>query len=416
MNDIYSNREWIYKKRWIAPQIRSAIKTFPIVVITGARQVGKSTLLRNEFSEFKYISLDDFSAMQQAKTDPASLWIGSDQVIIDEAQKSPELFPAIKLAVDCSERKKRFILSGSSNMLLMQRISETLAGRAVYFEMLPMTHSEMTEKTVSPENFFQLWAPDFKMTEEPLQSIDPVPLMLTGFMPQPIHLEERRDILLWWEGYVKTYLERDVRELSQIESLIDFKKVLDALAVRTGNVINQTEVSRDCSVSQSTVHRYLKLLEVSNIINRVPSYYPSRSKRITKSPKLYFIDPGLSIYLSGYFDEEDLRQSREIGNYFETMAYMHLKIAAELMIPKAKVFYWRTTTGKEVDFVLEHGKKLLAFEAKLTRNPSFHDIKNLLTFADEYPNTMRGVLLHAGNSVKWLHSKILAVPWWWVCE
>ena len=186
--------------------------------------------------------------------------------------------------------------------------------------------------------------------------------------------------------------------------------------MRTGNVINQTEVSRDCGVSQSTVHRYLKLLEVSNIINRVPSYYPSRSKRITKSPKLYFIDPGLSIYLSGYFDEEDLRQSREIGNYFETMAYMHLKIAAELMIPKAKVFYWRTTTGKEVDFVLEHGKKLLAFEAKLTRNPSFHDIKNLLTFADEYPNTMRGVLLHAGNSVKWLHSKILAVPWWWVCE
>ncbi|MBI5408000.1 MAG: ATP-binding protein [Nitrospirae bacterium] len=416
VNDNYSTREFIYKKRLITPQIKSAVEAFPIVVISGARQVGKSTLLQNEFTDFKYISLDDFSILQQAKTDPASLWVDTDRIIIDEAQKSPELISAIKLVVDRSHRRKHFILSGSSNMLLMKRISETLAGRAVYFEMLPMTYSEMENKTDAPLRFFDLWEEAFKAAELQATPINTAALILKGFMPPLIHLADRRDILLWWEGYVKTYLERDVRELTQVESLIDFKKVLDSLAVRTGNVLNQTEVSRDSGVSQPTVHRYVKLLEVSNIINRIPSYYRNRTKRITKSPKLFFIDAGLSVYLAGYYDEDSLLHSRERGSFFETMVYMHLKAASELMVPKAKIFYWRTTTGKEVDFVLEHGKRLLAFEVKLTQNPTFNDAKNLLAFIEEYPQTTRGILLHSGNVVKWLHSKILSAPWWWVWE
>ncbi|MCG2722451.1 MAG: ATP-binding protein [Thermodesulfovibrionales bacterium] len=298
----------------------------------------------------------------------------------------------------------------------MKRISETLAGRAVYFEMYPMTYSEMENKTESPQRFFDLWNPAFKIEESRLPLLDPVPVMLKGFMPSLLTLTERRDVLLWWEGYVRTYLERDVRELTQLESLIDFKRVLDSIAARTGNVLNQTEVSRDTGVSQPTVHRYLKLLEVSNIISRTPSYYTSRTKRITKAPKLFFIDPGLSIYLSGYYDEESLRNARELGSFFETMVHMHIKIASELMAPKAKVFYWRTTNGKEVDFVVEHGKKLLAFEVKLTQNPLFSDIKNLLTFIGAYPHTERALLLHSGESVRWLHTKVLAVPWWWLWE
>lgn len=143
MNNFHSNRELIYKKRLIGPKIRSAIKTFPVVVITGARQVGKSTFLQNEFADFKYVSLDDFSALKQAKTDPASLWIDADKIIIDEAQKAGEIFAAIKLAVDKSKRKIRFLISGSSNLLLMKGITETLAGRAVYFEMMPMLLEEI---------------------------------------------------------------------------------------------------------------------------------------------------------------------------------------------------------------------------------------------------------------------------------
>jgi predicted AAA+ superfamily ATPase len=416
MNNLHSNDKFIYRSRWIGPLIRSAIKTFPVVVITGARQVGKSTLLQNEFPDFKYISLDDFSTRQQAESDPASLWTEADQLIIDEAQKAPEIFGAIKLAVDRTRRKIRFLISGSSNLLLMKRISESLAGRAVYFEMFPMSYHEMYGPGRPPQNFFSLFDPNFMLKEQELKEIDPLPLALKGFMPPLINLSSKNNVLLWWEGYVRTYLERDLRDLSQIDSLVDFRRVLESLAIRTGNLLNQTEVSRDTRVSQPTVHRYLKLLEVSNLIQRVPAYHASKAKRIIKSPKIFFIDPALSIYLAGYHDEETLKRGREWGSFFEAALFMHLKILAGLLIPRGAVFYWRAITTKEVDFILEQGKRIVAFEAKYSKNPVFNDAKNLLAFLDENPQATRGVLLHAGKTIRWLHSKIIAVPWWWIGE
>ena len=410
VNENHSRSELFYRQRWIGPAIRSAIETFPVVVISGARQVGKSTFLQNEFPDFKYLSLDNFPVLQQAKIDPSSLWIGADHIILDEAQKAPEIFSAVKLAVDRTRRKIRFLISGSSNLLLMKGISESLAGRAVYFEMLPMSYSEMFGKSKAPQNFLNLFNPDYKMAERELDEVDPLPYILKGFMPPLLSLASRNDVLLWWEGYVKTYLERDLRELSQVESLVDFRRVLESIAIRTGNLLNQTEISRDSQVSQPTVYRYIKLLEVSNLIKRVPAYYSSRTKRITKSPKIFFVDPGLSVYLSGYYDEDSLGKAREVGNFFETLVYLHLRILSEMLIPKASIFYWRTTTAKEVDFIVEQGKKLLACEVKFSKNPTFSDVKNLLEFIEQNPRAIRGILIHAGRSVKWLHSKILAVP------
>jgi hypothetical protein len=416
MNENHSQGEFIYKRRWIGPSVRAAVATFPVVVITGARQVGKSTFVRKEFPDFKYINLDDFPAYQQAKSDPSSLWTGHDRIILDEAQRAPEIFGAIKSSVDQSQRKMRFLLSGSSNLLLMRSISETLAGRAVYFEMLPMSYGEMYGDGQGFQNMANLFDPAYEAKGLDGELIDPLPYLIKGFMPPLLNLTNKSDVLLWWEGYVKTYLERDLRELSQVESLIDFRKVLEAAALRTGNLLNQTEISRDTGVSQPTVSRYVKLLEVSNIVSRVPAYYSSRVKRTVKSPKIFFVDPGLSIYLAKYHDEDSLGKGRELGSFFETLVYLHLKIFSELLVPKASLFYWRTTTGKEVDFILEHGRKLLAFEVKLTPNPTLGDIKNLLTFIEENPHTLRGVLIHAGKSIRWLHSKVLAVPWTWLAQ
>lgn len=412
MKENISYYEIKYKKRRIAPKLRNAIKNFPVAVVTGARQVGKSTMLKHEFSDFVYLTMDDYDVMERAKIDPLSLWRDKDHIIIDEAQKAPNIFNAIKLTVD-TDRKKRFILSGSSNLLLMQKITESLAGRAVYFDLLPITYGE-AQGILTPENFLRLWDADFIEKERSVKKLSPEPFMLKGFMPSMLTIKSHADVLLWLEGYVKTYLERDLRELSQVDSLIEFRKVMQTLALRTGNVLNQADVAKDSGISHPTTHRYIKLLEISNIIQRVPAFFSSRTKRIVKSPKIFYVDPALGIFLSGYLDEESLRRCRELGNYFETMAYLHLRGLSEIMNPRASINYWRTTTGKEVDFVLEYGKKLLAFEVKMTDNPLTRDIKNLLLFLKEYPETVRGVLLHSGTAIKWLHSKIIAVPWWWI--
>lgn len=412
MKDNISYFEIKYIKRRLAPIIRQTTAKFPVVVVAGARQVGKSTMLMNEFQDFAYMTMDDYDIMERARLDPQSLWRDKDCIIIDEVQKLPGVFNAIKLSVD-TQKKKHFILSGSSNLLLMQKVTESLAGRAIYFDLLPMTDGE-AEGILTPENFLRLWDKKYIEPEQTVKIVSPVPLMLRGFMPPLLGIKDYADALLWLEGYIRTYLERDLRELSQVESLVDFRKVMQTMALRTGNILNQADIAKESVISHPTTHRYIKLLEISNIIQRVPAFFSSRGKRIVKSPKMYFIDPSISIFLSGYFNEESLLRSRELGGYFETMVYLHIRTLCEMMKPRAVIHYWRTTTGKEVDFILEHGRKLLAIEVKMSENPTVHDIKNLLLFMDEQPETVRGVLIHSGNSIKWLHSKVIAVPWWWI--
>jgi len=412
MNEFHSGFELKYKKRLIGGKVKKAIESFPIVVLTGARQVGKSTFLQKEFPDFKYLNLDEFSVLEQAKLDPYSLWIGTEKVIIDEVQKAPEILLAIKNTVDKTQRKVKFILSGSSNLLLMKEISESLAGRAIYFEMFPMTYQEIKDNLQGENNFSRLWQKE-PIKEETLEKVNPIPFILKGFMPPLLYIDDLESILLWWEGYIKTYLERDLRELSQIENLIDFRKLMEALAPRSGNIVNQTEIARDTGISQPTVYRYLKLLEVLNIIRKVPAYFSNRLKRVIKSPKIFFIDPALCAYLLGYHNEESLNNARELGNFFETIIFLHLQVYSGLLTPKGKLYYYRSTSGKEVDFIIEWGRKLLAFEVKLTENPTIKDIKNLVDFIEENPNTVRGVLVYNGDSIKYLHSKVIAIPWWW---
>jgi len=413
MSENISSRERKYIKRRLAAKLRNGMEQFPVTVLTGARQVGKSTLLQHEFPEFTYLTFDDYALREQARLDPQSLWAGTDRLIIDEAQKLPEIFDAIKLAVDQSGTNRKFILSGSANLLLMRGVTESLAGRAFYLELLPLTWGE-EHSHVAPENFAALWLADQRIPEGTIAPVESLPLLLRGFMPKLTATASHDEVLNWLESYVRTYLERDLRELSQVDSLVDFRKVMQSLALRTGNILNQADVAKDSGISPSTTHRYIKLLEVSNIIERIPAFSVNRGKRLVKSPKLFFIDPALAVFLSGYYDAAGLAGSRELGHYFETMVYFHLRALCEGMTPKAGLHYWRTVSGQEVDFVIEHGRRLLAFEVKYTANPTAFDIKNLLGFLDAYPETVLGVVVHGGNQIKWLHSKVIAVPWWWL--
>ncbi|MFQ6617812.1 MAG: ATP-binding protein [Fidelibacterota bacterium] len=413
MNDYHSYRELKYKPRWIAPLLRNAIKEHSVIVITGARQVGKSTLLLNErpFSNWRYFSMDDFNALYQANSDPVSLWSGTEHIVLDEVQKAPKILEAVKLTVDTNPGKYHFILSGSANILLMKKVSETLAGRAIFFTLLPMTLGEINN--ISPTNILiNLFKGEFpKEKKYSNKKNDPFLHMWKGFMPRLIQFEKVEDVILWWEGYVSTFLERDLRQLSQIVFLPDFRRLMEILALRCGQILNQTEISRDSGISQPTVFRYINLLETTCLLERLPAFAQSRTKRLIKSPKITWFEPGLVSFLSGHYDSNSVTSSREAGGIFESMIYLHLRSLSGLLMPKARIYYWRTINGKEVDFVLERGRNLIAVEVKLTKNPKYSDIETLKLFIEEYPEALAGLLVHAGNEVKRFHDKIAAIPW-----
>jgi len=412
MNDFYTSPA-IYYPRWLTPILQTAWQDYPVVVVTGARQVGKSTLLLNAepFRDWRFHTLDDFAVLRQAREDPQELWAGADRVVLDEVQRAPELLLAIKQAVDRDPGRRRFVLSGSANLLLMHRVSESLAGRAVYFVLHPMTLGEV--RRVSPPDVLSRvlsgdWPAEETLPEAPS---DPLEHLLRGFMPSLLTIETPEAWVRWWGGYVATYLERDLRQFSQVGDLLDFRRVMELSALRSGQVLNQSELGRDAQLSQPTVHRYLNLLETTQLFERLRAYTVSRTSRLLKSPKSFWNDPGLAVFLSGYFGMEDLRRARERGAYFETLIFHHLRVLAGLMTPPARLYFWRTQRGQEVDFVVEHGRRLAALEVKQATQVSYGDVASLRAFLEEYPEAAGGVLLYGGQAIRRLGERIVALPW-----
>lgn len=412
MNDNHSPREWTYKPRWLSPLLAQAATTHRIVVLTGARQVGKSTLLQHILPTWRYLSLDDFDVRAQAQRDPQALWAGSTEIVLDEVQKVPTLLEAIKIAVDRRNARTRFVLSGSANLLLMAKISESLAGRAVYFTLSPMTWGELHGRP-APESLARLLHGDLP-PEGTVDSPDPAELIARGFMPPLLTLSTQHACTLWWEGYIATYLERDLRQLARIEALADFQRVMAALALRSGHLLNQSEVARDVALPQPTVHRYINLLEASHLFERLPAYAVSRTKRLIKAPKVYWADPALAAHLAGYSDAASISRAREYGAFFETLVLHHLRVLGGLLTPRARLFYWRTVSGHEVDFVIEQGRRLVAVEVKLSPQPRYGDAEGLRFFMREYPHAQCGIVVHAGSQIRRLDERIIAVPWRWL--
>ncbi len=412
MNRIYSISESEYLPRWITPRLQAAVREHRIVVLTGARQVGKSTLLRRSdpFTQWKYLTLDDYDVLRQAEADPHALWTGTQHVVLDEVQKVPALLSAVKQAVDSSREALHFVLSGSANLLLMRRVSESLAGRAVYFVLAPMTLGELQRRppsTLLPDLLAGRWPSDGAAAPQVDELMD---LLLRGSMPALLHLSGPTAWVEWWEGYVTTYLERDLRQISQIDSLLDFRRIMELLALRTGQLLNQSEVARDGKISQPTVHRYINLLEATYLLERLPAFRGSRSTRLLKSPKVYWADPALAIFLAGYYDVATLQAARELGAFFESWVVHHLRVLAELLTPRGRLFYWRTTSGQEVDLVVEQGQRLLAIEMKWSQTVRFADAAGLRLFLQQHPQAVGGVLLYRGTKVHRLDKRIVALP------
>jgi len=399
-----------YLPRWCASALDAVAEQFPVTVITGARQTGKSTLLRNEppFRDWRYLTLDDFDVLAAARNDPESLWAGAEAIVLDEVQKAPGVLSAVKVAVDRNP-SRRFALSGSANLLLMQAVSETLAGRAAYHQLGPMTLGEM-RGAPAPRGLLGSLLVRELPAEGSVRGEDPLPYIARGMMPRFLTLDGSL-VPAWWEGYVATYLERDLRQLSQIESLPDFRRLMEVLALRQGQLLNRSEAARDAGLSQATAYRYVSLLETSELLSLLPAFAVNRTKRLIKSPRAFWFDSGLASFLQGHYSAESVTRSREVGAGFEALVLQHLRALAGLMIPRPRVHYWRTTAGQEVDLVIEHGRSLVAIEVKAAENVRFADADALRAFMAEYPETAAGVVVYTGNAVRMLGERLVAVPW-----
>ncbi len=387
------------------------LQAMPAVVVTGARQTGKSTLVKMLTPENRpYYSLDEIDVFDLARRNPDALVEGAANVTLDEVQREPGLLLAVKRTIDTDRRPGRFILTGSANLLLMQGISESLAGRASYLTLWPMTRREqlglgrcgLWEELVATND--GQW-PDL-LRADTADPEDWQKFAIRGGFPTPaVHMSKAADRMIWFDGYVRTYLERDLQMVSSIAALPDFRRLMRAACLRLGQLVNQTEMARDLSLKQPTVHRYLNLLEISYLLIRLPAYSVNRTKRLLKSPKLYWGDVGLAMYLAGMIEPT--------GAHLENLVLLDLMAWKCGRLQNTEILFWRTTTGEEVDLVIETDGKVLPIEIKSTSRPRISDAANLLAFQNEYGKDARtGLLLHNGTAIEWLTPKVLAAPWW----
>lgn len=394
--------------------LEAHLRAMPVVVVTGARQTGKSTLAQHLVpGERRFVSLDDLDVLDLARHDPDALIGDGGPVTLDEIQRAPELLPAVKRAVDRRRRSGTFLLTGSANLLLVRRVAETLAGRASYLTLWPMTRREQRglgrcgrwEELVTTEE--RDWPELLGNRDAPAE--DWRALAHRGGFPVPaLRLRTATDRSIWFEGYVRTYLERDLLALSSVSALPDFRRLMRAVCVQLGQLANQTDLARRLGIPQPTVHRWLNLLEVSYLLVRLPAFALRRTKRLIRRPKLYLGDVGLALHLGG--------TDEPTGAHLENLVLLDLLSWRDARHDRAEISYWRTASGQEVDLVVEAEGRLLPIEVKAAARPRLADAAGLRAFRAEYGDAARaGLLLHTGSVLDWLAPGILAAPWWTVC-
>lgn len=396
--------------RLAGPALAQRLRVMPAVVVTGARQAGKSTLAEHLVGGARrYHSLDDFDVLDAARRDPEALVGGSEPVTLDEVQREPGLLSAVKRAIDRDRKPGRFLLTGSANLLLMRGVSESLAGRASYLTLCPMTRREQRglgragrwdELLATPESEWRALLAAGDGDAEDWRA-----LARRGGFPTPaVELAAPAERAIWFDGYVRTYLERDLLDLAAISALPDFRRLMRAACLRLGQLVNQTELGRDTSLPQPTVHRWLNLLGTSYLLVRLPAYAVNRTKRLIKTPKMYWGDTGVALHLAG---------TEPGGAHLENLVLQDLLAWRDARVERAEIGYWRTSTGEEVDFVIESGRGLLPIEVRAASRPRLADCAHLRTFRAEYGKQARaGLLLHTGNMLEWLAPDVLAAPWW----
>ncbi|MBT4287030.1 MAG: ATP-binding protein [Deltaproteobacteria bacterium] len=331
---------WI--ERNISERLLKTSLSRPVILLTGARQTGKSSLLVKLFAKSQYITFDHIQQMESAKESPEHFLAQFQKsTILDEIQYVPEIFRELKVFIDRDRTNYgKWMLTGSQRFELMEKVSESLAGRISILNLETLSAHELRNSKLSPIED-HLWK---------------------GGYPE-LWANKNLDINDFFESYIRTYVERDLKQIVEVKNLTDFRRFIKILAVRTGQLLNYRDISNDVGVSDVTIKKWVHALELSGLIVILPPFYSNIGKRLVKSPKIYFSDHGLACYLLGITSLKTWHTHTQKGNLWENFVLMEL-IKNHALIPGGDIFFYRDQNGVEIDFIIEKGKKLFFAEAK----------------------------------------------------
>lgn len=367
----------MFIKRRIDTIIEGIKNKFPILAVTGPRQSGKTTLLRQLFSTYRYISLEDPDTRQFAESDPIAFLDTYDQyVILDEVQRVPQLFSYLQGRVDESGIMAQYILSGSQNFHLLQNITQTLAGRVALFKLLPLDFSELQDSALLADEY--------------------AGAALQG--AYPAIFDRTIDSSVFYANYVETYVEKDVTELLRVKDTRQFKQFIKLCANRAGQLLNINSLANEADIAYNTAREWLSILESSYITFLLQPYYENRNKRLVKTPKLYFYDTGLLCFLLGIRTDEQLLTDRLKGNIFENMIVSEHQKALYHQYLFEEMYFWQDSNGVEIDLLWKNRDTYFATEIKATKTIQNDLFKQLDKFESHLsPHAVRKVLVYGGN-------------------
>ncbi len=402
-------------ERHLSAAVAEALKDTPVVLLVGPRQSGKSTLalsLQSSRTARRYLTFDDPGALDAARTDPAGFLAGFDgPVTLDEIQKVPELFPAMKAVVDRDRMPGRYLLTGSANVLMLPRLSESLAGRMEVQTLWPFSQGELKgrHETFLDKAFQRRFAPQSSKAGEP--KAWPELACLGGFPEVAIRSSASRR-KAWFRSYVTTVLSRDARDITNIESLASLPRLLSLLASRTSSLLNYADLARALTMPQSTLKRYIGLLQALFLFHPLPAWSSNLGQRLIKSPKVLLSDTGLLAHLTGATPDRLRQDPTAAGHLLENFVAMELVKQASWSEAQVQVFHFRTLTGNEVDLLLEDEEgRIVGIEVKASATPSSSDFKGLKILAECAGDKFaRGIVLYTGHEVIPFGKNLTAVP------
>jgi len=393
-------------KRILAKTLRAAAKQMPVVTVIGPRQSGKTTLVRHVFSKHTYVSLESPDDRTEAMEDPRSFLARFDRgVVLDEVQRAPDLLSYIQTDVDQRGKPGGYVLTGSQNFLLMERVSQTLAGRTALHHLLPLSVAELfNRKALDPE----------KLGQGSTRSAGAPPAGLwdtiwAGFYPR-IH-DQKLSPSNWLASYHRTYIERDLRDVLKVLDLDAFERFVRLAAARTGQVLNVASLAEDAGISQPTAKQWLTVLRIASLVRFLPPHHANFSKRLRRQPKLHFLDTGLACYLLGIRSPEVLERHPLRGPIFESYVVGELIKAFEHAGQEAPLFHWRDTSGHEIDILIDLGERLVPIEVKSGVTVPSDALDGLKWWTGLPANdTSGGVLVHGGTGAR-RRGEFSVLPW-----